>query len=83
MPCVALIGPELYPIPPIRGGAVELFIDQVAARLGRWRPVVIGPSDRSCRPANSGGEWNIGVFPWAAGGAGSISATVNIFLFTI
>jgi len=45
MPCVALIGPELFPIPPIRGGAVELFIDQVASRLGRWRPVVIGPSD--------------------------------------
>ncbi|MBI4643767.1 MAG: glycosyltransferase family 4 protein [Deltaproteobacteria bacterium] len=45
MRTVALIGPELYPIPPIRGGAVELFIDQMAARLTRWRPVVIGPSD--------------------------------------
>ncbi len=45
MPCVALIGPELYPIPPIRGGAVELFIDRLASRLSRWRPVVIGPSD--------------------------------------
>ncbi len=45
MPCVALIGPELYPIPPIRGGAVELFIDQLASRLTRWRPVVIGPCD--------------------------------------
>jgi glycosyltransferase involved in cell wall biosynthesis len=40
-----LIGPELYPIPPIRGGAVELFIDQLASRLTRWRPVVIGPAD--------------------------------------
>ncbi len=45
MPTVALIGPELYPIPPIRGGAVELFIEQTAARLTHWRPVVIGPSD--------------------------------------
>jgi spore coat protein SA len=45
MTTVALIGPELYPIPPIRGGAVELFIEQTAARLRRWRPVVIGPSD--------------------------------------
>lgn len=45
MRTVALIGPELYPIPPIRGGAVELFIEQTAARLRRWRPVVIGPSD--------------------------------------
>jgi spore coat protein SA len=45
MPTVALIGPELYPIPPIRGGAAELFIDKAAARLSRWRPVVIGVSD--------------------------------------
>ncbi|RJR41108.1 MAG: glycosyltransferase family 1 protein [Deltaproteobacteria bacterium] len=45
MPTVALIGPELYPIPPLRGGAVELFIEQTASRLTRWRPVVIGPSD--------------------------------------
>jgi len=44
-PTVALIGPELYPIPPIRGGAAELFIDKVAARLTRWRPVVTGISD--------------------------------------
>jgi spore coat protein SA len=45
MPTVALIGPELYPIPPIRGGAAELFIEKTAARLSRWRPVVIGVSD--------------------------------------
>ncbi|MFZ5449068.1 MAG: glycosyltransferase family 4 protein [Thermodesulfobacteriota bacterium] len=42
---VALIGPELYPIPPIRGGAAELFIEKVAGCLTRWRPVVIGVSD--------------------------------------
>jgi spore coat protein SA len=45
MPTVALIGPELFPIPPIRGGATELFIDQLAAYLSRYRPVVIGPAD--------------------------------------
>jgi len=45
MPTVALIGPELYPIPPIRGGAAELFIEKVAGRFTRWRPVVIGVSD--------------------------------------
>ena len=45
MPTVALIGPELYPIPPLRGGGVELFIEKVAAQMTRWRPVVIGPSD--------------------------------------
>jgi spore coat protein SA len=45
MPTVALIGPELYPIPPIRGGAAELFIDKVADHFTGWRPVVIGVSD--------------------------------------
>jgi spore coat protein SA len=44
-PVVALIAPELYPVPPIRGGAAELFIDQVAARLRGWQPVVISISD--------------------------------------
>ena len=45
MPIVALIGPELFPIPPIRGGAAELFIEKVADRFTNWRPVVIGVSD--------------------------------------
>ncbi len=45
MQTVALVGPELYPVPPIRGGAAELFIDQVARRLTDWRPVVICPAD--------------------------------------
>jgi spore coat protein SA len=45
MPTVALIGPELFPIPPIRGGATELFIDQLAAHLIRYAPLVIGPAD--------------------------------------
>jgi spore coat protein SA len=45
MPTVALIGPELYPIPPIRGGAAELFIEKVAHRFTGWQPVVIGVSD--------------------------------------
>ena len=45
MPTVALIGPELFPIPPIRGGAAELFIEKVAGRLTGWRPLVIGVSD--------------------------------------
>jgi spore coat protein SA len=45
MPTVALIGPELFPIPPIRGGAAELFIQKVADHFTDWRPVVIGVSD--------------------------------------
>ena len=44
-PTVALIGAELNPIPPIRGGADELYIDKVATHLRRWRPVVISPGD--------------------------------------
>jgi spore coat protein SA len=45
MPTVALIGPELFPIPPIRGGAAELFIEKVSDYFTDWRPVVIGVSD--------------------------------------
>ena len=45
MPTVAIIGPELFPIPPIRGGAAELFIEQVASRLQGWQPVVISRAD--------------------------------------
>ncbi len=45
MPTVALVGPELFPIPPIRGGATEQFVEQVAHRLQRWQPVVIGVGD--------------------------------------
>ena len=45
MPTVAIIGAELFPIPPIRGGAAELFIEQVASRLQGWRPVVISRAD--------------------------------------
>jgi spore coat protein SA len=45
MPTIALVGAELYPIPPIRGGGAELFVEQAAHRLKTWRPLVIGPSD--------------------------------------
>jgi spore coat protein SA len=45
MPTVALIGPELFPIPPIRGGAAELFIEKATSLFTGWHPVVIGVSD--------------------------------------
>ncbi len=45
MPSVALIAPELYPVPPIRGGAAELFMEKVAARLRGWQASIIGISD--------------------------------------
>jgi spore coat protein SA len=44
-PIAALVGPELFPIPPIRGGAAEQFIEQAARCLTRYRPVVIGAGD--------------------------------------
>ena len=45
MPTVTLIGPELFPIPPIRGGATELFIDRLAYHLKKYHPILIGPAD--------------------------------------
>lgn len=50
MSTVALIGPELFPIPPIRGGATEQFIAQMAPHLNGWRPVVIGVEDPDLPP---------------------------------
>jgi glycosyltransferase involved in cell wall biosynthesis len=40
-----MIGPELYPIPPIRGGATELFIEKVSKRLTRYKPIIFSPAD--------------------------------------
>jgi glycosyltransferase involved in cell wall biosynthesis len=42
---VAMIGPELYPIPPIRGGATELFIEKVSQSMNRYRPMIFSPAD--------------------------------------
>jgi spore coat protein SA len=42
---VALIGPELYPIPPIRGGAAELWIEKTSRELKKYRPVIFSPAD--------------------------------------
>ncbi|MFH0788174.1 MAG: glycosyltransferase family 4 protein [Pseudomonadota bacterium] len=42
---VALIGPELYPIPPIRGGACELFIEKASQSMTRYRPAIFAPAD--------------------------------------
>ena len=58
MPTVALIGPELYPIPPIRGGAAELFIEKVAELAsragGRWSSGYPIPTCRARRPGAGG-----------------------------
>jgi len=42
---VAMIGPELTPIPPIRGGATENWIENVCRRMDRYRCTVYSPSD--------------------------------------
>jgi glycosyltransferase involved in cell wall biosynthesis len=42
---VAMIGPELCPIPPIRGGATELWIEKAAHALKRYKPFVFSPGD--------------------------------------
>jgi len=42
---VAMVGPELAPIPPIRGGATENWIENVCRRVGRYRCMVLGPAD--------------------------------------
>ncbi len=45
MPTVVHVAAELFPVPPIRGGAAELFIEQVAGRLPGWQVVVLCRSD--------------------------------------
>jgi spore coat protein SA len=42
---VAIIGPELYPIPPIRGGASELFIEKSSQAMTRYQPLIFSPAD--------------------------------------
>jgi spore coat protein SA len=42
---VAMIGPELYPIPPIRGGASELFIEKASQAMTRYQPLIFSPAD--------------------------------------
>lgn len=56
MALVALIGPELFPIPPLRGGATELFVAELAAHLRRHRPLVIGPADPALPRAETRGQ---------------------------
>ncbi len=44
-PTAAIIGAELNPIPPIRGGAEELYIDKMTSALAGWRGVILCPDD--------------------------------------
>lgn len=66
-PTAALIGPELFPIPPIRGGAAEQFIEQTARCLTRYRPVVIGAGDPELPEYETRGQveyFRVGLTGW-------------------
>jgi spore coat protein SA len=43
---VVVVGTELFPIPPIRGGAAELSVAEVSPHLKSWRPVIISRYDK-------------------------------------
>ncbi len=78
MPTVALIGPELYPIPPIRGGAAELFIEKVAGHLRGWRPVVIGVSVYAAFFSTGVEKWKAEQETAKAAGAAGAAATPEL-----
>lgn len=40
---VLYVATDLHPIPPVKGAAVEQWIDQVSRRLNRYEPYVVGP----------------------------------------
>jgi len=40
-PRVLMFGQEVHPIPPVKGAAVEQWIDAVAHRLGRYEPYIV------------------------------------------
>lgn len=42
---VALIAPGFHPVPPVKGAAVEIWIDEVARRLAAYEPWVFSPWD--------------------------------------
>ncbi len=47
---IAMIGPELTPVPPIRGGATENWIDNVCRRIQRYQCTIFCPSDPALAP---------------------------------
>jgi glycosyltransferase involved in cell wall biosynthesis len=51
-----MVGPELYPIPPIRGGAAELWIEKTSRKLKKYRPIIFSPADPELPLRERGGE---------------------------
>lgn len=43
LPAVLMLSQEVHPIPPLKGAAVEQWIDAVAHGLQAYRPVVVSP----------------------------------------
>ena len=42
-PTVLMLSQEVHPIPPLKGAAVEQWIDAVAQRMKTYRPVLVSP----------------------------------------
>ncbi len=51
-----MIGPELYPIPPIRGGAAELWIEKASHALKKYKPLIFSPADPELPAREEHGE---------------------------
>lgn len=63
MKSIAIVVPELLPVPPVKGGAVEHWVDEASVRLRERRSVTM-----VSRPAGSAGRPGIGYIgiPWTA-----------------
>ncbi len=42
---IVIVAPEVFPVPPVRGGAVETGIEEVSARLTGHEVVILGVAD--------------------------------------
>jgi len=61
MKSIAIVVPELLPVPPVQGGAVEHWVDEASARMAAGHNVTM-----VSRPAGSAGRPGIGYIgiPW-------------------
>ena len=47
---IAIVAPEVFPVPPVRGGAVETIIEEVSARLDAHEVHVFSIADPDLPP---------------------------------
>ncbi len=67
---IAIVAPEVFPVPPVRGGAVETVIEEVAARLTGHEVSVFGIADAGLPAEEQKG--NRVYFRWKRGPLGLI-----------